>query len=111
MAGRDCHYRPIFVFDVEKIINLDMNEDEIIETQTYFFENALRNLLIPGQVENWITLIDAAHTGLFSLVGSMKKSFSFLSETYRSRMFVCYVARVPTSISILWGIVKKFLEE
>ena len=50
MAGRDCHYRPIFVFDVEKVIKLDMNEDEIIETQIYFFEYALKNLLIPGQV-------------------------------------------------------------
>lgn len=41
----------------------------------------------------------------------MKKSFSFLSDTYRSRMFVCYVVRIPASISFLWGIVKKFLEE
>ena len=37
MAGRDSHYRPIFIFDVEKIIKLDMTEDEILETQTYFF--------------------------------------------------------------------------
>ena len=56
-----------------------------------------------------MAIIDAAHTGLFSLVGTMKKSFAFLSDTYRSRMFVCYVARVPSSISFLWGIIKKFL--
>ena len=86
-----------------------MKEDEIIETQTFFFEYVLKNLLIPGQVENWNVIVDAAHTGLFSLVGSMKKSFTFLSDTYRSRMFVCYVTRVPTSVSILWGIVKRFL--
>ena len=88
-----------------------MDEDDLLATQTYFFQYVLNNLLIPGQVENWIVIIDAAHTGLLSLVGSMKKSFTFLSETYRSRMFVCYVARVPTSISFLWGIVKKFLQE
>jgi hypothetical protein len=41
----------------------------------------------------------------------MKKSFTFLSDTYRSRMFVCYVVRIPTSISFIWAIVKKFLEE
>ena len=67
-------------------------------------------MLIPGQVENWIVIIDAASTGVFSLVGTMKKSFTFLSDTYRSRMFVCYVCRVPSSISFLWGIVKKFID-
>jgi hypothetical protein len=41
----------------------------------------------------------------------MRKSFTFLSDTYRSRMFVCYVVRIPTSISFVWGIVKNFLEE
>jgi|JI6StandDraft_1071083.scaffolds.fasta_scaffold270999_1 hypothetical protein len=88
-----------------------MTEDEILETQTYFFEYVLRNMLIPGQVENWVVILDAAQVGLFSLVGSMKKSFTFLSDTYRSRMFVCYVVRIPSSISFLWGIVKRFLEE
>ena len=26
-------------------------------------------------------------------------------------MFVCYVTRIPTSISFVWGIVKNFLDE
>lgn len=71
----------------------------------------MKNFLIPGQVENWISVIDAASIGVFSLVSSMKKSFSFLSDTYRSRMFVCYVVRIPTSVSFIWGIVKRFIEE
>ena len=79
MAGRDCHYRPILVFDVKKIIDLEMTDDEIIECQTYFLEYVIRNILIPGQVENWVTLIDSSYVSLFSLVGSMKKSFTFLS--------------------------------
>lgn len=111
VSGRDCHYRPILVFDVEKIMESGMNEDELLETQTYFFEYVMRHLLIPGQVENWVAIIDAAQTGLFSLASTLKRSFSFLSDTYRSRMFVCYVVRIPGSISFLWGIIKKLLEE
>jgi|688.fasta_scaffold1971020_1 hypothetical protein len=30
MNGRDSHYRPILVFDVEKIIKSGMSEDELI---------------------------------------------------------------------------------
>lgn len=71
----------------------------------------IRQLLIPGQVENWVVIIDVAETGVFSLVSSMKRAFSFLSETFRSRMFACYVVRIPSSISFVWSIVKKFLEE
>jgi hypothetical protein len=88
-----------------------MSEDDILETQTYFFEYVIRNYLIPGQVESWVAVVDMAHNGLFSLISTMKRSFSFLSETYRERMFVCYVIRIPNSISILWNIFKNFLEE
>lgn len=88
-----------------------MNEDQLLEAQTYFFEYVLRNMLIPGQVENWISIIDAGETGLFSLASSMKRSMTFLSDTYRSRMFVCYVVRIPSSISFVWAIAKKFLQE
>jgi hypothetical protein len=71
----------------------------------------MKNFMIPGQVENWVAIIDAAHTGVLSLVSTMKRSFSFLSDTFRSRMFVCYVVRIPTTLSWVWGIVKNFLEE
>ena len=92
-------------------MKLKVTEDELLETMTYFFEYVMRNYLIPGQVENWVAIIDVAETGLLSLIGTLKKSFTFLSDTYRSRMFVCYVCRIPGSLSILWGIVKRFLEE
>ena len=71
----------------------------------------VRNILIPGQVETWVSLIDAAYTSMISMVSTMKKSFTFLSDTYRSRLFVNYIVRVPTSMSFLWGITKRFLEE
>lgn len=71
----------------------------------------MRNFLIPGQVENWVAIIDVAEIGLFSLINSMKKSFTFLADTYRSRMCVCYVVRIPASISFIWTVVKRFLDE
>ena len=37
MAGRDCHYRPILVFDVKKVIDLEMEEEETMQAQIYFF--------------------------------------------------------------------------
>ena len=71
----------------------------------------MRNFLIPGQVENWVAIIDVAEIGLFSLINAMKKSFTFLADTYRSRMCVCYVVRIPASISFIWAVVKRFLDD
>lgn len=70
----------------------------------------MRELLVPGQVENWVCLIDSGYQGLMSLVGALKKSFQFLAQTYRSRLFACYNVRVPTSVWMIWSVCKKFLQ-
>jgi hypothetical protein len=70
----------------------------------------IKNYLIPGQVENWIALVDSGYQGLFSLMDSMKKAFAFLGDTYRSRLFAAYNVRITTSISMIWTVIKQFLE-
>lgn len=30
IAGRDCHYRPIMVFDIKKIIDLEISEENVM---------------------------------------------------------------------------------
>lgn len=45
------------------------------------------------------------------MVDAMREAFTFLADTYRSRLFACYNVRITTAISIIWGIVKKFLED
>lgn len=99
------------VFDVKKMVDMDLTEEALLATQTYFFEYVLKNLLIPGQVENWVALIDAGYVSVFSLVGSTKECFKFLSSTFRCRMFAAYVVQCPNSIYWAWSIAKKFLQE
>lgn len=70
----------------------------------------MRHCFIPGQVESWVALIDSAYQGFFSLVGALKKSFEFLSNTYRMRLYCCYNVRINMPIRLVWGIVQKFLD-
>lgn len=111
IMGKDCHYRPILVFNAEKLLQLKPSDEELLETQTYFLEYVIRHYFIPGQVENWVAIVDSGYQGLFKMVDSMKKAFSFLTDTYRSRLFAAYNVRITTSISIIWGIVKRFLPQ
>ena len=46
---------------------LQVELDKIIEALTYFFEFVIANLLLPGQVENWIFILDLNKTGIMSL--------------------------------------------
>lgn len=41
----------------------------------------------------------------------MKAASEFLSDVYRTRLYVCYNCRINFSIRMIWGVVSKFLEE
>lgn len=76
-----------------------------------FFQKVLEDLLLPGQVETWVAVVDIGFQNLMSMVGPLKTSFGFLSNTFRCRMRYCYVVRPSGPVSFLWGITKKFLHE
>jgi hypothetical protein len=110
-VGRDCHYRPIVVTDAERILKAGLSEEEILETQSYFFEYIVRQCFIPGQVESWVALIDSNYQSMFALMGTLKSSFLFLANTYRDRLYVCYNCRINFSLRTIWSIAQKFLDE
>jgi hypothetical protein len=51
------------------------------------------------------------HRNLGSLISPMKASIGFLSNTFRNRMKICYVVRIPGTLSFVWRIIKYFLKE
>jgi len=68
--------------------------------------------MLPGQVENWVFIVDLKGMGLTSLpLGALKKMLGFLSHSYRGRLKTLYILNTPTSIWIPWNIAKGFLEE
>lgn len=36
---------------------------------------------------------------------------SYMQNNFRSRLFVMYIVRAPSSINFMWGMIKGFLEE
>lgn len=62
-------------------------------------------------METWVAIIDVGFHNLTSLIGPMKSSFGFLANTFRNRMRIAYVVRIPGMLSFLWSIIKNFLHE
>lgn len=83
MSGRDNRYRPIVVMNL-KLFD-EKRTELIIRTFTYFFEEIIEHVLLPGQVEQWVTIMNVEGFSLFSLPLGVP--------------FVCYLGRKEASQS------------
>jgi hypothetical protein len=67
--------------------------------------------MLPGQVENWVILLDLTQFGLFtSLLSTLRKVMTFIQAHHRGRLFKMHVLNTPLTIYIPWSIVKAFFE-
>jgi len=86
--------------------------DVTIEALTYLFEIIIGGMLLPGQVEHWIFIMDLKGMGVTSLpINAMKKLLGFLQHNYRGRLKSLYIINTPGTIYVPWQIAKGFLEE
>ena len=69
-------------------------------------------MFLPGQIENWVYIIDFNNAGLTDLpLTSFKKIIQYLTNHYKSRLFRLYCVNCPGSISVPWKAIKIFLEK
>ena len=111
--GRDSKFRPIIVLIME---NYKKNEDlytfdEWLQATVYFMEYVVNNLLIPGQVENWVVITDFTGVSFFFLPSTVKKMMMLLQSNYRCRLGVSYMLNTSSIVRGLWKIAKAFLNE
>jgi hypothetical protein len=71
--GRDHRFRPIIVFNAYRIDLKIINEDQMLKGITYLLEIVMKYYFIPGQVENWVLIMDLNGSGLSSLSTSTIK--------------------------------------
>lgn len=75
-------------------------------------EQVINNLFLPGQIENWNVLYDLNGLGLTDLpLSSFGKVLEKISLNYGGRLFKLWVVNAPSSISVPWAIVSKFLDD
>lgn len=70
--GRDNRFRPIIVMRTKLLSESDLTNEEIKLTLAYFIEYMLENAILPGQVENWVTITDMTGVGLTNVPYSVR---------------------------------------
>lgn len=68
--------------------------------------------MLPGQVENWIFIVDMKGVNVTSVPYKMlKEVFGFMQNNYRAMLYKAYVLNAPWTFSALWKLAKTLLEE
>lgn len=110
--GRDHRFRPLLVINISRFNFSENSTDSYCNLLCFLLEFAIKKLMMPGQVENWIVITDLCNKGLTSLpISDMKRIIKTLQDNFRCRMSVNYVVNSPGSIYFIWRIAKKFIEE
>ncbi len=111
--GRDHQFRPILIcqpYIYQKNEKL-YDADEVINASAFLFQYIVNNMLIPGQIENWVMILNFEGTSPLNLPDAVKKLIKTLSENFLSRLYKCYVFGMSFLINCIYKIICNFLEE
>ena len=100
--GRDHHFRPIIIVSLKTCKNLVSSNnytfEDINHSIIYLLNYVLKYILIPGQIENWVIIVDFKDIGL-SDATDFKKILSTLSK-FRGRVFRNYMINISGFLKI-----------
>jgi len=110
--GRDCKFRPTIVVNAKVYMQNQSNYayENWIFAFIYLLEYGIKNLLLPGQIENWNIICDLADVSVLFLPADFKKIFATLQCNYRCRLYVMYLLNMSSFIVFLWDLIKKMLD-
>ena len=98
MYGRDMHFRPVIIVEVNKscelMDKLKYTFDELNQAMIFFVNYIVNYILLPGQIENWIMICDLKSVGVGKL-GQFKSILNTLNR-FRGRVFRNYILNLGT---------------
>jgi len=108
--GRDKLQRPVLVVRPGKL-DLSLTADSLVEHIVFTLQWAIEYALVPGRVENWITLIDMEGAPSVVSMDLLKELVNTLQNVYRYRSALTLVLHPPWIASVVWKTVQTFLPE
>jgi len=110
--GRDGRYRPCLVMCYPKFDFRRYTIDDYLPLIRYLLDLVIEEMMIPGQVENWVTISDMGKMGLTDLpTGQLKRIIEVLQDNYKCRLGFNVVVNAPTSVNMIWAVVKRFMDK
>ena len=111
--GRDHQFRPILICQ-PYILQKNKKEfaiNDIYNASFFLCQYMVNYMMIPGQIENWIILINLEGTDGVTLPTSMTKLVRALSDYFISRLYKCYVLGLHPFLRFIYNIVCKIIAQ
>ena len=67
MYKRDRSFRPIFHININKLKKVKTDTETLVNLSTFIIQFIITRCLIPGKVENWVTIIDFKGVGMLEI--------------------------------------------
>eukprot|EP00930_Biecheleria_cincta_P039741 TRINITY_DN27292_c0_g1_i1.p1 TRINITY_DN27292_c0_g1~~TRINITY_DN27292_c0_g1_i1.p1 ORF type:complete len:517 (+),score=89.61 TRINITY_DN27292_c0_g1_i1:221-1771(+) len=107
--GRDRSCRPVVVLRFDRISRFSSDVDRAFKVMFFVFEFAVRHLMVPGRVENWVCLIDLKNSAAtISALRICKDIGRLLEEVFCGRNFCTKIFHLPW---IIRAVVMAFIPE
>jgi hypothetical protein len=89
---RDMSFRPIICINVKKLAKSNAKEDMLWTLAGFIIQFVITRSLVPGHVENWITIVDMKGVGLTQIPKKLMKSITKpLQQLFKGRLYRMHV--------------------
>lgn len=77
----------------------------------YVHEEIIKNMFLPGQVENWNIIYDLGGMGVTEIpMSAIKSTTAKMSANYGGRLYKMFTVNAPGTIYFTWKVVSAFLD-
>ena len=111
--GRDHQFRPLLIcqpYILQKCLDI-YSSTEIYNASIFICQYIVNYMLIPGQIENWIMIVNMEGTSILKIPDSVKKLINALSDYFLARLYRCYILGLNAILRILYKIICAFVEK
>ncbi len=99
------------MLDIGKLKKFKVVKVLALELSTYFVQFLVTRTLIPGQVENWVTIVDMKGVGITEIPKEVMQAITKPLQTlFKGRLYQLYVLNAKWTIKFIWKIVQKCVD-
>lgn len=111
--GRDHRFRPIVVcqFKTFQIFYKNYQMEDILKATYFLSQFIVNNMLIPGQFESWVFIVNISGVSIISLPEPVKKVIPALSNFFFGRLYKNYLIGLNFISRIIYKITCAFLDD
>jgi hypothetical protein len=111
--GRDHQFRPLLICQPYILENCmkKFSDVDIFNASIFICQYITNYMLIPGQIENWIMIVNMEGTSVIGLPDSVKKLINALSDNFIARLYRCYILGLNAFVRIIFKVICLFVEK